>query len=140
MASAVSLSGSMVIRMGVKFGRDLILSLQNKNKRVKSAAPPSLWLPQPRRYGYGSPSLRLRSPRLYGYGGGFTDLVHHLDHLLQLVGTDVGTVGEAEVDEDPLAQEVLAAPGLAPVVGERERAPQGRTPHRLGPFFFDDCG
>ena len=72
-------------------------------------------------------------------GGVFTDLVHHLDHLLQLFGADVRAVSEAKVDEEPLAQEVLAAPGLLVVVGERERAPQRRTSNRSGPTFFNHC-
>lgn len=36
-----------------------------------------------------------------------TDLVHHRSHLVELVGTYVGAVRETEVDEGPLAQEVL---------------------------------
>lgn len=33
MACTVSLSGSMVIRMGVKLGRDLILSVENRTSQ-----------------------------------------------------------------------------------------------------------
>lgn len=115
MACTVSLSGSMVIRMGVKLGRDLILSVENRTRQ---------W-PRRRR--------RRRHPRF----GAFTDLVHHFHHLLQLLGADVRTVGEPEVDEDPLAQEVLAPPGFVVVVDEGERAPQRRPSYRLGPFFFN---
>lgn len=32
MASAVSLSGSMVMRIGVRFGRDFILSVENQTR------------------------------------------------------------------------------------------------------------
>lgn len=46
-------------------------------------------------------------------------------------------MGEPEVDEDPLAQEVLAPSGLVVVVDEGERAPQRRPSYRLGPFFFN---
>lgn len=34
MASGVSLSGSMVMRIGVRFGRDFILSEENPNKNM----------------------------------------------------------------------------------------------------------
>lgn len=76
------------------------------------------------------------SPSSSGFGG-FTDLVHHFHHFLQLLGADVRTVGEPEVDEDPLAQEVLAPSGFVVVVDEGERAPQCRPSYRLGPFFFN---
>lgn len=46
-------------------------------------------------------------------------------------------MGEPEVDEDPLAQEVLAPSGFVVVVDEGERAPQRRPSYRLGPFFFN---
>lgn len=46
-------------------------------------------------------------------------------------------MGEPEVDEDPLAQEVLAPSGFVVVVDEGEGAPQRRPSDRLGPFFFN---
>lgn len=69
----------------------------------------------------------------------FTDFFHHFYHLLQLIGTDVGTVGEPEVDEDPLAQEVLVSGGLLIVVDQWERAAQRRPADRSIPFFLDLC-
>lgn len=49
-----------------------------------------------------------------------TNFIHHSDHFLQLVRTDVRAVSEAKVDQHPLAEEVLAGPGLSLVVNKRE--------------------
>lgn len=47
-------------------------------------------------------------------------LIHHLYHLLYLIRADVRTMCEAEVDEDPLAEEVFALGGPIVVVGQGE--------------------
>lgn len=47
-----------------------------------------------------------------------TYFIHHFDHLLQFIGADVGAVSEPEVEEDPLAEEVLALGGLVVVIDE----------------------
>lgn len=68
-----------------------------------------------------------------------TDFVDHFDHLLQLVRADVGAVSEPEIDEHPLAEEVLALGGFVVVIDERERAAERRPAHRLDPFFLHHC-
>lgn len=69
----------------------------------------------------------------------FTYFIHHFDHLLYLVGADVRTVRKAEVDEDPLAEEVLALGRFVVVIDERERTAQRRPAYRLGSLFFNHC-
>lgn len=69
-----------------------------------------------------------------------TYFIHHFDHLFQLVGADVGAVGEAEVEEHPLAQEVFALGRLVVVVDQWKRTAQRRPADRSGPFLFDHCG
>lgn len=69
-----------------------------------------------------------------------TYFIHHFDHLFQLVGADVGAVGEAEVEEHPLAKEVFALGRLVVVVDQWKRTAQRRPADRSGPFLFDHCG
>lgn len=57
-----------------------------------------------------------------------TDLVHHFNHLLYFIGADVRTVCETEVDEDPLAEEILTFTGLFVVINKREGTTQRRPP------------
>lgn len=117
MASAVSLSGSMVMRTGVMFGIDFILSVGNTRNNM----------------------LKKKHLLYHEKSVLFTYFVDHFDHLLYLVGADVGTVSEPEVDEDPLAEEVLALGGLVVVIDERERTAQRRPTNRFGSFLFDHC-
>lgn len=59
------------------------------------------------------------------------DAIDHAGHLIQLLGADVGTVGEAEVDEAVLALEVLLGEILALVRLEVEGPADERLAHAL---------
>lgn len=122
MASAVSLSGSMVMRTGVRLGRAFIWSEEHKHKKNWS----NLWVKAPGQFD---------CRQLVA-----TYFIHHFDHLFQLVGADVGAVGEAEVEEHPLAQEVFALGRLVVVVDQWKRTAQRRPADRSGPFLFEHCG
>ena len=71
--------------------------------------------------------------------GLITDFINHFNHFLDFVRADVGAVGEAEVDEDPLAEEVLALGGFVVVINERKGTAERRLPNRLVPLFFQHC-
>lgn len=68
-----------------------------------------------------------------------TDFIHHFNHFLQLVRANVGAVCKSKIDEDPLAQEVLALGGLVVVIDEVERTAERRSAYRLVPRFLDHC-
>lgn len=68
-----------------------------------------------------------------------TYFIHHFNHLLQLIGADVRAVSEPKIDEDPLAQEVLALGGFVVVIDERKRTPQRCSADWFGPLFFNHC-
>lgn len=68
-----------------------------------------------------------------------TYFIHHFNHFLYFIRADVGAVSEPKIDEDPLAEEVLALGGLVVVIDERERTSERRSADRFRPFFFQYC-
>ncbi len=67
---------------------------------------------------------------------GRTELVDGGAHLVELLGTDVGAVSEAKVDEAPFAQEVLFCERLALVRDEAEGPANLRPADDLILAFF----
>lgn len=47
-----------------------------------------------------------------------TNLINSLNHFLQFIRTDVWTVCEPEIDQQPLAEEILTLCGFFVVVDE----------------------
>lgn len=65
-----------------------------------------------------------------------TNFVYHCNHFLQFIRTDVRAVSEAEVDQHPLANVVLAGPGLSLMADEREGPSQQWLPNASVPFLL----
>lgn len=68
-----------------------------------------------------------------------TYFIHHFNHLLYFIRADVGAVSKPKIEEDPLAEIVLALGGLVVVIDERERTAQRRSADRFGPLLFNHC-
>lgn len=65
-----------------------------------------------------------------------TNFIYHCNHFLQFIRTDVRAVSEAKVDQHPLANVVLAGPGLSLMADEREGPSQQWLPNASVSFLL----
>ena len=68
-----------------------------------------------------------------------TDSIDGLGHFLQLIGADVWAVCEAEIEQHPLAEQVIAGARPTVVVNQLEPAAESRLTERPPPLLVNRC-